>query len=212
MPKTHSVTTYGIEELGGKAREKAVEEMTRLAHEDPFLYDAWRESCESDLEAMGFELVEVARGRKAFYFSVSGVQGDGVGWEGVVDLRALLRWVASEPDFEEYKNADDARVAAAFLERVEKHLGADFRVRTTVHHVSLGDVLWLDAYGEQSEESKLDEELLDWVEGWLERVAKAMEKAAWEEYEYQTSEEELVERATANEVQFLADGRIYTGP
>jgi hypothetical protein len=194
--KTETKTVYTLAELEGTARETALNKLAEWATSDDF----WHESVIDDAKTIGALMgIEI----KDIFFSGFSSQGDGACFTGTYSYKkGALKAV------KEYapQDAELHRIAAE-LQKIEARnfyrLTASITKRS--HHYSHDRTVEVDTDegnipADMGDKGELAETLRDYMQ-W---IYKRLE----DEYEYQTSEEQLLEMAEANGYEFTEDGRI----
>ncbi|KKM74875.1 hypothetical protein LCGC14_1395930 [marine sediment metagenome] len=193
MPVKVTVDGYKVEELEGRARETAFQWLREGATDHEW-YDCTTDHWAERLAAYGFSDVKI-------YFSGFCSQGDGACFDASVDVDALCLHMAKE------------RPAFSNLVRFDILPGAS--IDTVNHHYSHEHTRNLDVANnwelDPERHKALHPLFIEFCEaaeefrqGLCQEIYADLEK----EYEYLTSEEQLLETADANEYLFDANGRI----
>lgn len=200
MPRTFTVekTVYKLQELEGSAREKALDWLREGATQFDW-WDHTYEDAKTIGKLMGIEINDIS-------FSGFWSQGDGASFTGhysyAKGAAAAVREYAPE-DKELHRIVDKLQaIQREFFYQLSAHL------TRTMHHYSHENTVGIEVFrdGDYSDSvsAEIEKELLEVFRDFMRWIYKSLEA----EYEYQTSEEQLIEMADANEYEFTATGSI----
>jgi hypothetical protein len=189
MPTTKEITVYTLAELTGEARARAMDKLREWAVD----HDWWEYTVEDAKRIgalLGLEDMDIQ-------FSGFWSQGDGASFTGIYAYRPqsvrlieketcnsdpILRQIAVR--LSRLQRTHGYKLTAV-IERINQHYSHENTVRALSTHVLA------------------DNELNEILRSFMQWIYRALEQ----EYEYQTSDEQLVEMAKANEYTFDANGR-----
>jgi hypothetical protein len=192
MPETRTVTVYSLQELGERAKEKALQTLSEWAGSD-----RWWDSTVDDAKRMGAILGIEATD---IFFSGFWSQGDGACFVGTYSYkpqsRNIIRTEAPE-DTELHKIADT-------LFRIQRRnfYRLTAAVRKFGNYYSHENSVTVDVDDTATPEDK--DAIADALRDFMRWIYKQLRT----EYEYRTSEEQLTEMADANEYRWNADGTL----
>lgn len=214
--KTITVNLYNFEELSDEAQKKAINDM-RDIHVNYFGWDDYIiEDFVNTLETYGLTDPKVEY--TGFYS-----QGDGLSFTSPsVDLVKLMEQSGTDktyPNFYKYIK-DQSLDYECYIDRIERHYSHENSVILRIRN--LDNLLdpdeqrtlceKLDRYldedylnPEESEITELERELNRFIQ----RTARAMYQQLQTEYEYLSSDENIIETIEANDYLFTQDGNIY---
>lgn len=179
--KTISVNLYSINELEPKAKAKALDKLRQCELEDGFINSNVSENFASILEERKLDL-------KAFW-SLSNCQGDGVAFEGSLSKDDILR------------------LELATLEELEKVDLECIDISLHGRYTHENSMVLTSRYDDRRYHETLDKIELS-VLGYLQALSKEFEAIGYNDIEFQTSDEVLIETSEANEFTFEACGRM----
>lgn len=197
---TKTFNVYAFDELSDEAKKKALEN-SRSINID---YDWWRFIYDDAIEIgkiLGIDIDEI-------YFSGFASQGNGACFEGHYSYAK-----ESVKKIKSYAPKDDElhRIASE-LQRIQKlaFYSITARVKQSGHYVHERctdiDVDMAESIGfEKFEEYQTV--VADTLRDFMQWIYRILEK----EYDYQTSDEAIIEMFQANEYEFMAGGKMYTG-
>lgn len=194
MPVKITVDGYKVEELEGSARQRVMDWLFEGAANYEWwecTVDHWKET----LAAYGFSDVNI-------YFSGFSSQGDGACFDASVDVDALCLHLAKErPAFSNLVRFDILNYGASIdiIERRYSHEGT--------RHLDVANNWELDPDRHKALHP-LFIEFCEAAEEFRRDICHEIYRDLEKEYEYLTSEEQLLETADANEYLFDANGRI----
>jgi|SRR5579872_125824 len=203
MPKTVEITTYSFDELDDAAKEKARE----WFREGMYECDQLSELLEQDLGYYGFD------GFKC-YFSLNYCQGDGVDFEGVVDIGEIMK-AGDEGNISTLKDASEYQELCDAIRKAEAHefeISAEIKHEGHYHHYNSMRVE-VELHGEvrfTNEHLALQDELQRTLSQYASWVSKQLEKLGYEDIEYQNSDEVVDENIRINEYAFTKSGSRTT--
>ena len=216
MPRTHTITTYQIDELSPESQAKALDNCREINVDDDDWYETTIETVAEVADMLGIDTrvqrVQLANRNErlapAIYFSGFGYQGSGACFEGSYShAEGALAAVT-----EELPEATEVHSVARRLEAVQlenaRQVSASVRHEGRYSHEGCTEI---EVYRED------DDELL--TEGAEAEVASALRafmrwiyQVVEQEHESLQSDEVVRDSIVANEVEFLENGNIYTGP
>jgi hypothetical protein len=186
-----NIKLYKFDELSKEAQEKTIE-FNRYLHVDDC--DWWQfreENFKDEMFDLGFEVSKI-------YFSGFGSQGDGACFEGSLDVTTWL-----------HKNKLDKRYKKLyqicqqdFIRVFIKHSGHYY------HENSMNFSYSFDFFEFKSSKvlEKQANEVLDLIEKQAREKASLLYQELGEEYDYLTSDEQLIEFLSVNDYKFLKEG------
>lgn len=212
------VPVYKVEDLVGKAREAALEWLAEV-NTDQGCLDGWRDMVVEDLRACGID-VAVREGKTAagrlykepkVYYSFGYCQGDGMDFEGRMDLERVL--MAHDPNnrdgFIGRTHKDLPTLAKGTLESLADLLAKDPDATLDIahrghyhHYNSMELTLTADALPQDYATGPLEKDLAAWVSS----LSRYFEEAGYSELEDLRGEESCLALAEANDYTFDADG------
>jgi hypothetical protein len=192
MPETRTVTVYTLQELGERAKEKALQILSEWAGSDEWWYEATIDDAKRMAAILGIEATDI-------FFSGFWSQGDGACFVGTYSYkpqsRHLIRAEAPQ-DTELHRIAD---VLFQIQRRNFYRLTAS--VTKSNNHYSHENTVRVDVDDAPADDhNALTDALRDFMR-WTYKQLRT-------EYEYRTSEEQLTEMADANEYRWNADGSL----
>lgn len=194
MPRTKEIQVYKVQELEGKARDRALETLAE-ANTDGEWWDYTYDDAKQIGLRLGIEIDDIS-------FSGFSSQGDGASFTGtykpVADPLTSLREHANDPELDRIAE----RLAAVTERNGLEFEAAITRDRSNYAHSGTVEVETYDMVvesdsGNRGELAETLREFMDWIYRQLEA-----------EYEYQTSEAACIESADANDYEFDAHGDL----
>jgi hypothetical protein len=182
------IKTYKLEELGKEARAKAIQEFGETQELE---LDFFGEDCKNQIEEAGFRDVEVR-------YSLGYSQGDGLCFEGKVDLKNFLKV---------------HKITSKYRVLLNKEVS--YSLKSKGHQYQHENMVYVESdttLNELSpEQEKKAEELREFIEEARIELCRKLKKQGYDEIEYQQSEAAIVETVTINEYRFLENGsrRLY---
>lgn len=205
MPRTVSVTTYGIEELEGAARERA-----RDWHRQHGMHEAWYDHVFEDFKAiakcLGLTLAGT-EGTPAIYFRGFSYQGQGASFEGSYRHRAR-----STQAIREHAPADTALHAIAdALDRVQARFGNGLAVEITKPGRGEHEYMMECEVRQTHDDGPLpDDTAQEAISEQMRALARWLYAALESTWEAETADEAVDEDLEMNDVRFTADGRVFS--
>lgn len=202
MPTTKEITVYKFSELSESVKKKVLDKYREHVE---FFHDFVLDDAEVMLGMFGFSNVKIN-------YSGFWSQGDGACFTGGFD--------SSTFDFDkivEYAPQDKeiVRVAEAFKKVCSEYSSVKFTLYKTTHHyshhktVGMTDIEFCDL--ETGEEMAfLEKQKNDWeyLKELSEDLMHWIYKRLEEEYEYQTSDEQILEQLNDGDQDYLEDGSV----
>jgi hypothetical protein len=204
VPTVKQHTVYTFDELSDKAKGKALDECRDWNVNDSFWYEFALEDWKEQLQASGIEDAEI-------HFTGFWSQGDGASFTGRVDLPAWMKATKKAGKYRALYNAaigEGDTTASATLDRIDSHYYHEYTVRAHISVDASSDIYYNDKERWErlnDQATEIEQELT----AWHERTARTIYKELQEEYEYQTSDEQVAESLIANEVTFNENGSTY---
>jgi hypothetical protein len=198
MPRKVEVVVYEFSELSKKAQDRAIEDFraSEINDDARCLTDIF----ENDLES------HFGLGRLKVFWSLNdSCQGDGVAFEGLVDIK---NFVSVDEGAKKFRG-----VVGKVWAKISHH-GSYFRSSSMDVEVGLEEVeVERDLYPEDWDPRVVDDKTLvafqEYLERRIEEISKELEKTGYAEIEYQNSEEAITETIVANDFEFLENGKRY---
>ena len=193
--KNITITVYNIDELKPEVKKKAIRKIQSFLHET-FEPELLTEYFQTLLDDSGLPNLNC-------YWSLSYCQGDGVAFYGRLDIDALLACEACKTIHPELRYLQAFQVGFEIQDR-----------RIRYHHWN--SMIVNDDFTSDPDErvEKLIEERIETVKifltSYIRKISKELEKVGYDDIEYQTSEEQALERA--KELTFLEDGTEFNTP
>jgi hypothetical protein len=195
--KQHTVNTYSFDELSEEAKKHAIEKLCDI-NTDYEWYDCTIDDFKDRAREKGFDVDKT-------YFSGFWSQGDGAMFEGSVDFHV---WKPTNIHPLVIKCIDNGLISLSWS---VKHRGHYYHSKCRYIDFDYGNVpyTWKSNYGATGriidEMTKIEAQL---EEDFTELCAD-LYRSLEEEYEYQTSEEAIIETIEANEYEFTEDGDLF---
>jgi hypothetical protein len=213
MPKTHTITTYQFDELDAKAQNRALGDCRDVNVDGGSeWYDATIEMAAEIADMLGIDTrvkkVRCGDGKErcepAIYFRGFASQGDGACFEGTYQhAEDALERVTAELPREESLHAIAAQLEAIQAANAGKII-ATIKHRGHYYHEMSAEIEVSHDDGDELTVGTEDEvvEALRNVMRWIYRTLE-------HEHEWLTADEQVRDTITANEYEFLQDGRRY---
>jgi len=210
--KTIKLKLYEFAELKDDAKGKALKELydINVSHDwYDFIYD--------DFVSIA-KTIGISVNRKRIYFQGFYSQGDGSAFEASVSLPDLLNGIAGQnwkthaPQLE--LNLSMPEIDRRLLKLLQDNkIDCYGEIRQPGRAYSVSAVLVRDFPNNFRRYAHVNQQL-DRVEMWLDDVGDTINyhlyKSLQDEYEYQTSEQAIIETIEAGEYSFTADGKLAT--
>lgn len=216
-----TVRLYTIDELGEEAKARAIEANRDFNTFDDYWYEdligvmgdpdktpgGERAFLAQEPEKEGFEIEEIL-------FSGFSNQGDGASFTGRVDVERYIKHHKLGNKYRLLLRAAQGYLdgdANAWIKRDGYFAGHYVHEYTMSAYVE-ADAYYEDTYTEEVAEltrERLQEQargLAEDIEERAKEIARSIYRALEEEYEYQTSDEAIIEGLHANEIEFTEDG------
>lgn len=197
--KTKTIELYEFDELPEDVKADVIEK-----HRDINVDYDWAkwslEGHEERLEALGFNDPDIS-------FSGFCSQGDGASFTcKSVDLVKFLKGQKALTRFKSLVNMEKSETGEfiASVDRFDHHYCHEHTVKAGV------EVNWFDDEEQEIQEglSKMGDELQTLITETVRTLSKKIYRELESEYEYLTSDEEIIETLKANEYTFTASGRM----
>jgi uncharacterized membrane protein YheB (UPF0754 family) len=192
MPKQRCYTVYALDELTGAARRKAIENLGRQLSDNypaEFVTESFRQFIQQDYA--GYPTDQI-------YWSLGYCQGDGVAFYGNCDVKRLAIRMLTEEARKEFSEA---------IENVTIKID---RLGTHYNHWNTM-IVEIEDYYVTDLTDRVQKFLNDWqdqLNAEVKEVSRKLEKMGYAEFDYQRSEEVVLEYARENEVDFDENGNI----
>ncbi len=211
MPTTTTMTLYKFKELAPEARERAVQD-AREAEAELFDADDFKDNvlCEP---AAYHHRVKTAECN----FSLNYCQGDGVAFYGAFDLDFFMAPVKSgdgPPGGGEL--AADRRAIQALVRKLTRadvtlHVKVDKINPRYDHYNSMQVAVEADNVRTAKQEAMV-EQVQKLLDQYMTDVSHAVEKIGYEELDYRSSDEVIVENLEDQDTDYTVDGKVWVEP
>jgi hypothetical protein len=210
--KTIKLKLYQFAELNEDAKSKALKDLydINVSHD---WYDFFYDDFVSIAQTIG-----VTVNRKKIYFRGFYSQGDGSAFEASVSLPDLLNGIAGQ-NWKSYAPQLELNLSLPDIDRRllkllrDNKIDCSCKIRQPGRGYNVTAVLEKDFPNNFRRYAHINQQL-DRVEIWLDDIADTINyhlyKSLRDEYDYQTSEQAIIETIKANEYSFTADGKLAT--
>jgi hypothetical protein len=202
--KKIEITLYKFSDLSQEAKEKAIESNRNINvwyfNWYEFVYDQFKE------ETKEFRIDKM-------YFSGFGSQGDGAMFEGEFRTE-FLKSILTEQENKKYRRilpfveSGQIEVTSIF-----KHYGHYYHERSYKNlfdfQINSNKYIYWSKWNETSNVETLIKELEEIISDFYETKAVELYSNLQKEYEYQTSDNAVIDTIEANEYDFTEDGKVY---
>ena len=193
-----TIETYKFEELDEKAQKKAIEwyrEHAWDSHNDNQLTDDF---CEY-LEENGL-VVDYTGGKNTHpkvWWSLGNCQGDGVAFEGKIDLDKLAA------------KHEDVAALMKKVKEIDEEATSDFwfRISHSGHYYHENSMSVDSECSDNEALHEIQAELQTIIEGLIKEWSRHCEKMGYDEIDYVNSDESIIEMIEANEYNFTKEGK-----
>jgi len=224
MPEQITITAYKLEELEGKAKDRAMESLRDMMN-NTFESDSITDLFKEDLrEHYG---IDTFSNDLEIHWSLASCQGDGVSFTGRLDPDLLLKCEKTKDTIGKIikKLKRTQHAFSIYINRIDHHYTHIHTVRVSVEiegnhgHPLTGDETKaqlaaidkkMDRIRERAE--KIAEELQEAIGEYIIVVARELEKMGYEEIEHQSSDEYIQDFAEANDPLFDKNGKRILHP
>jgi hypothetical protein len=188
--RTEKIKLYTFDELDEEAKQKVIEKFSDI-NVDYEWHDWILEEETARLATLGYEGAEIAY--SGFYS-----QGDGASFTAQIDLD---KWLRGRKIRTKYKKiAENNEEIDANVFRNSSHYVHEYTV-----DVELSPNYYSEIEFDQNKLNELTELIREDVRDNCNQIYRRLQK----EYEYQTSEDAIVETIRANDYEFLAGGQLW---
>lgn len=192
MPTQRTIDVYKFEELSPQAKKHAMEKTRQYLMED---YDSKRLT-----ESFAEQLDEVGLPSDKIYWQLSYSQGDGVGFYGRIDLDEYLE-----------KNRLKSKYAGLYEDDFNAYLVFEIEQVGSGRYYHANTMrVELHSRGQDPtpKQDKLLDSLREHVQEQVRELSRQFEKQGYDDLEYTSSDENVVDFIEANEYEFDAAGNL----
>jgi len=196
--RVKEIKLYKFDELSEEAKEKAIEKLYDINVDDSYWYECTIDDAKEIGKLMGIDISNI-------YFSGFSSQGDGACFEGKYTYRKN-----SVKELKAYAPQDEVlHTIVKDLYKIQK--SAFYRLYARVKHrghYSHEYCTEIDVYNDENDEQETTKEQEDGLTEVLRDFMRWIYRTLQKEYEYQTSQESIIETIKANEYEFTEDGTL----
>ncbi len=193
MSTQYQVITYQYDELSEDAQERARDNAREWANDDSFIFESVVDQFIEEIETSGLVTIKRRQNHPCVWYTIYGGQGSGAAWEGEIHLAT---WMKAQ------------RVAGKY--RTLYNYCAATGHSVTVSSRGLTMQFDADTYYLDEKADAQYAEIEDDIEQWAISQAHDLHASLEAEYDYQTSDESIVEMLRANEYDYTANGDVFT--